>query len=252
MTDKTPPNMRVLKILEVISSSSKPLTPTEINLQLNWPKQSLHRLCQSLTQEGFLIKQGKRLFSSKRLTELCNGLSQHAVGSIVRHQIMINIARDSGETVNFVRPETRGMIYADRVESNWAFRVLLPIGTHVPFHCTASGKTFLASLPAAKRRNFLNCLELTRHTEKTLTDFVSLERELKKVSKYGFAIDEEEYHRDMVAIAVPVRDNKGRYIAALAIHGPKQRFPVETAIGRLDLLRASAIKISESFQLQGC
>ena len=41
--------------------------------------------------------------------------------------------------------------FADRVETDWPFRVLLPVGTHVPFHCTASGKTYLASLPAANR-----------------------------------------------------------------------------------------------------
>ncbi len=44
----------------------------------------------------------------------------------------------------------------------------------------------------------------------------------------------------MIAIAVPVVDDKGRYIAAIAIHGPKQRFDESAAMQHLDtLLQAS-------------
>ena len=57
------------------------------------------------------------------------------------------------------------MNYIDRVETNWAFRVALPIGTQMPFHCTASGKLFMASLPAARRRAFLSSLNASADTE---------------------------------------------------------------------------------------
>ena len=143
MTNSTAPNLRILRIFEVIADAGQPMTPTEINEQLDWPKQSLHRLCQTLIAEGYLVKQARRLHPTKRLLGLAAGLTQHAAGQTTRHQILQNIARETGETVNFVRPEIKGMIYADRVETNWPFRVLLPVGTHVPFHCTASGKPIL-------------------------------------------------------------------------------------------------------------
>ena len=59
MSDATPPNLRILKIFEIISDAGRPLTPTEINEQLCWPKQSLHRLCQTLIIEGYLVKQAR-------------------------------------------------------------------------------------------------------------------------------------------------------------------------------------------------
>jgi hypothetical protein len=126
MTDSTAPNLRILRIFEVIADAGRPLTPTEINEQLDWPKQSLHRLCQTLIAEGYLVKQARRLHPTKRLLGLAAGLTQHAAGQTTRHQILQNIARETGETVNFVRPEIKGMIYADRVETNWPFRILLP------------------------------------------------------------------------------------------------------------------------------
>ena len=52
---------------------------------------------------------------------------------IARHQILQDVAATVGETVNFVVPEDAGMSYFDRVETDWPFRVQLPVGTHVLF-----------------------------------------------------------------------------------------------------------------------
>jgi DNA-binding IclR family transcriptional regulator len=139
------------------------------------------------------------------------------------------------------------MIYADRVETNWPFRVLLPVGTHVPFHCTASGKTYLASLPAAKRRTLLASLDLRAYTSCTHRSIDTLEDELLRVSKNGYALDMEEFHEGMIAIAVPVLDSHRRYVAALGMHGPKQRFDLDNALNRQSLLVASAKIISQTF-----
>ncbi len=42
-------------------------------------------------------------------------------------------------TCNIATPDRDGMVYIDRVETKWPLRIQLPIGTTVPFHCTASG-----------------------------------------------------------------------------------------------------------------
>ena len=247
LANTTPPNLRILRIFEVIAEANRPLTPSEINENLGWPKQSLHRLCQTLIAEGYLVKQARRLHPTKRLLVFAAGITQRAAGQTARHQILLNIARETGETVNFVRPEIRGMFYADRVETNWPFRVNLPIGSHVPFHCTASGKTYLASLVPKKRRTMLDSLDLRPFTPTTHTSTKSLGKELEKIAKQGYALDNEEFHEGMVAIAVPVFDSRRRYVAALGTHGPRQRFSIEDAILRRDLLINSSKLISQTF-----
>ena len=192
MSDTTPPNLRILKIFEVIADAGRPLTPTEINEQLCWPKQSLHRLCQTLIIEGYLVKQARRLHPTKRLLVLAAGLTQHAAGQTTRHQILQNIARETGETVNFVRPEIKGMFYADRVETDWAFRIQLPIGTNVPFHCTASGKCFLSSLNKRERNGILSSLKLEALTKKTHVTIEALLQELNQIKK--------EFHFSMILL----------------------------------------------------
>ena len=245
MTEQVPPNLRAIRILEVLSESPAPPTPTELNGQLGWPKQTVHRLCQTLIEAGILEKHDRRLYPGRRANLLATGLADRAAGRIGCHQLLRQVARESGETVNFARPEPRGMGYVDRVETNWAFRVALPIGTHVPFHCTASGKLYMASLPAARRRSFLGSLALTPLTPNTFTDVGKLEAELAEIRRRGFSLDREEFHEGMVAIAVPVTDEMGRFYAALAIHGPMQRFSLDDAIAKFDLLKDHAARIGD-------
>ena len=118
------------------------------------------------------------------------------------------------------------MNYLDRIETNWPFRVQLPVGTNVPFHCTASGKCFMASLSKAARYRFVLGLNLEKLTDKTFINSEELLIELEKIAKQGYAIDDEEFMDGMRAISVPVTDNTGRFVAALAFHGPSQRLSV--------------------------
>ena len=238
MEERIPTNLRTLLILEVLGQSDRPLSPTEINHEIGLPKQTIHRLCTKLEQEGFLAREtdGKKLRPTRRARLMASGILHSSRDHIARHQVMQRVAEDVGETVNFVVPDSGGMIYIDRIETDWPFRVQLPVGTHVPFHCTASGKTFLASLSPKARLAMVRSLRLQSLTPNTLCTDAALLAELKQVAKLGYAIDREEFVEGMVAIAVPILDERGRYAASLAFHGPAQRLTIEDAVARKQIL----------------
>ena len=246
MAERIPPNLRVVHVLEVLAEAGRPLTPTELNGQLKWPKQTIHRLCQTMIENGLLERHDKRLQVTPRTMEMAASISRLAINRTICHQILVRIAQEVGETINFVRPEKLGMIYVDRVETNWPFRIMLPVGTHVPFHCTASGKTFLASLPKLRRNQIIESLNLEAHTSQTHTTVDALEAELQAIRRNGFALDREEFYTGMVAIAVPVTDGAGRYFAALGCHGPAQRFSLVDAEARKSLLLPASKEILAS------
>ena len=224
------------------------MTATEINEQLGLPKQTVHRLCKTLEEEGYLTRYGTSLKfqASRRLRNLGAGLLNHSRRHIARHQILQEVSTQVGETVNFAVPSDAGMSYADRVETDWAFRIQLPVGTDVPFHCTASGKCFLSSLAPKPKASLLATLPLTKKTENTHTTIESLRADLNQVKKQGFALDREEFIESMVAIAVPVTDTQGRFMGALAFHGPTQRISIDYAMDKLPLLKRSADMITEA------
>ncbi|MDW4500014.1 IclR family transcriptional regulator [Sulfitobacter sp. D35] len=245
---RIPTNLRTLLILEVLGKSDRALTATEINASIGLPKQTVHRLCATLEANGFIARQGnsRHYQVARRLRELGSGLLHNSRDHIARRQILLDVAREVRETVNYVVPEESGMRYLDRVETDWAFRIQLAVGTNVPFHCTASGKCFLASLAPGQRERFVGALDLKRMTAATHTQPAPLLQELLQIAKLGYALDREEFLDGMIAIAVPVTDPSGRFVAALAFHGPTQRMSIEEAIERREMLGLAARRLSDA------
>ena len=235
-------------MMEVVGGSPEALTPAEIGRQMGLSKQTVHRLCRTLIEEGFLVRDERQrgLRPGRRMRLLASGALHASAVHVARHQVLAALAQTVGETVNFVVPEDRGMVYQDRVETDWPFRIQLPVGTHVPFHCTASGKAYLASLPRAERQRLVHVMQLDRMTPSTVTDPAALLAELNEISRKGYALDREEFIEGMVAIAVPVFDGAKRYCASLAFHGPTQRITLEDAVARRDLLFETSAKLSHT------
>jgi DNA-binding IclR family transcriptional regulator len=246
--ERVPTNLRNLVILEKIGENSGPVSPAELARQVGLSKQTVHRLCNTLLDEGFLVRAegNKGLRPGRRARMLASGILNSSSSHIARHQVLMELAEKVGETVNFVVPEDRGMTYIDRVETDWAFRIQLPVGTHVPFHCTASGKTYLASIPKAERRRLVHVMNLEPMTENTVCDPDALLAELALIAKQGYALDREEFIEGMVAISVPVVDNSGRYTASVAFHGPVQRISIEGAVATKTLMQDAAEKLTRT------
>nr|WP_276320894.1 IclR family transcriptional regulator C-terminal domain-containing protein [Aliiroseovarius marinus] len=137
------------------------------------------------------------------------------------------------------------MRYLDRVETDWAFRIQLPIGTNVPFHCTASGKCFLASLPTRQQESLVENLNLKAMTKQTHVSADTLLEELADIRRQKYSLDSEEFLDGMIALAVPVTDANGRFIASIAMHGPTQRLSQDLLVSQVDLIQNAASRLSK-------
>jgi len=247
-SDKTiPTNLRLLLLLEEIARVGVPLTPTAANDVLGLPKPTVHRLFHRLEEEGFLQRDidGRSYSAGQRLRKMSvNVLSSSRVRT-VRLAVLNALTEDVGETCNIATPDRDGMVYLDRVETKWPLRIQLPIGTTVPFHCTASGKMYLSSLAPRLLSKFLSAAILDQHTTKTLTDPAALQAEIELTRKRGYSTDDEEFMDGMVAIAVPIRDDHDRLMSTLSVHAPTQRVSVADLEQNLDRFTQAAADLSE-------
>lgn len=244
MTDddsRVPTSLRGLLILEALALSERPLRLSELGATLGLPKQTAHRLCTALQREGFLEREPDgRYAPGARLKALAPAVLLPDHRRIARRKILERVSSALGETCNLVVPEPEGMTYVDRIETHWPLRIQLPVGSHVPFHCTASGKMYLASLGKTAQRRLLGALDLERCAANTFTDPAALRRELRTIAERGYSTDNEEMIDGMVALAVPVRDGDGRFLAALAVHGPLPRLSLDKAGRHLALMKSAA------------
>lgn len=229
--DRIPTNMRMILILETLAGAGRPLSVAELGETVDLPKPTLHRLCTTLEEDGFLIRDsiGGRLRPARRTRLMASGLLMASQLHIARRMVLTGLAAELRETCNFVVPGESGMTYLDRVDTPWPLRYQLPIGAEVPFHCTASGKLFLASHDEAGRERLLRAMVPSAEGPNAITDLNRLRDELDAIREAGYSWDNEEFMAGMVAIATPVLDPDGRFAAALAFHAPIQRVGFEEA-----------------------
>ncbi len=240
--DKIPPNLRALRIMEILADAGRPLSVAEINEHLGLPKATVHRLCSTLEASGFLARDTHRgrLRPARRLRRIGGGVLATSRMHVARHAVMERVARHIGETLNLAVPEEQGMSYVDRVDTQWPLRFQLPIGSHVPFHCTASGKLFLSAYGDPELAVVLRALELTSEGPNCITRADTLLREIQTIRGRGHSFDNEEFMAGMIAAAVPVRTPSGGFFGALAFHAPLQRMSLGQAAGHLGTLSCGA------------
>lgn len=244
-----PTNLRLLLLLEEVARRGVAVRPVQLIEALGLPKPTIHRLLQTAEAEGFLQRDldGVSYGPGPRLRSLSVNTVSSEHMRTARLAILKDVAEEIGETCNLATPDREGMTYLDRVETKWPLRIQLPVGTQVPFHCTASGKMYLSSLRLSALKGVLSALPLDRKTDKTFVSPETLLEELKQTHQRGYSTDDEEFMAGMAAIAVPIPDNQGRLMATLSVHAPVQRHSLSEIKGFLPALRRAADKLADLY-----
>lgn len=245
-SEKSSRSVRTLEVIEAIASADRPMTVVDLMEPTGFPKATLHRQCNLLEQEGFIRQDinGRGYVIGHRMRKLAHLTLATTAEHTYRHGILSTVSQEIGETCNIVIPLGIEMFYSDRVETKWPLRHQLPIGSNVPVHCTASGKLYLSSLPKNQCATLVSVLPLEKFTDNTLVQPDDLLKAIDHIRKDQVGIDDEEFVDGMVAVAVPINDNKGRMVAALAFHAPAVRMDITKARTYLPILRKAALALS--------
>lgn len=236
---------RTLNLLRAVAAGGRAVSLADLASELQLPKATAHRLCAQLLDTGFLGRDAdERYFVvGPVLRRLALDTLNHDSVRGLRHEVLSWLVGEVGETCNFTTLDGASVLYLDRVEAPWPWRLTLDTGAHVPLHCTASGKLFLALMPARQREVFLAQLPLRRLTATTITDAKQLRSECETIAANGYSVDRGEFIPGLIAVAVPVLDGHGQARAAVAVHAPEARMNLDTALTKLPTLRDAAARM---------
>jgi hypothetical protein len=92
---------------------------------------------------------------------------------------------------------------------------------------------------------FIDALQQAQTTDADEQD------ELDRIARRGYSIDQQEYAAGLNCLSVPVLDDNGQCIAAVAVHAPTARLSMNEALKKIDRLRWAASAISATLQNQG-
>lgn len=96
-------------------------------------------------------------------------------------------------------------------------------GRMVPIYCTSSGRALLFDHDREAVSRLLSGVEFRELRPGTVRNIEELQESISYARKRGYALGDEEFEFGLVGAAAPVRDFKGRLVAALNISAPKFR-----------------------------
>jgi DNA-binding IclR family transcriptional regulator len=234
---------RVLDVLLLFQESWPELTAEEICELIDAPRSTTYRYIRVLRNKGFLEKSatgGYRL--GPRLLQLGRIARSRLDISDIALPVMEDIARQTRETILLTRLFGDSAVCVERIEGPQTVRISFEIGQVQPLHGGASSKILLAFVDEDRWDEYLTS-GLERFTEYTITEPEALKEQLREIRRQGYCDSESEVDLGARAVAVPIKDTRGRVVAGLSTAGPVFRMDDDTVDQHLTLLRSGASTI---------
>ena len=216
---------RMMKLLDVLAGHPEPLGLKQVAQYTGLHPSTAHRILSAMAADRIVdrVEPGSYRLGM-RLLELGNLVKSRINVREMALPVMRELHAQIGETVNLSVRHDDEIVYVERTSSGRsAMRVVHVIGARAPLHITAAGKLFLLEEGFPKLREYAKRTGLSAHTRNTLTSLPTLERELERIQRQGWAADAEEAELGVRCVAAAVRDDAGHLIAALSISSPADR-----------------------------
>jgi len=216
---------KAFAVFDVLLEHKFPMSMSEISERLDFYPSTVHRILDTLKFGGYVEQNpnSQKYQLGLKLLEL--GMAKINQIDLVKEAkpFLRDLAKKCDETVHLAILEDDNVLYLAKEESSQTIRMISYVGKRAPLHCTGLGKVLLANLPLRDRDKIIDRIELFRLTNNTITDKGKLREELDMIKEKEFALDREENERDVLCIAAPVRDYKGRVVAAVSVSSPIYR-----------------------------
>ena len=240
---------RAMNLLELLASSRRGLTLSELSRKLRIPKSTTYYLVYTLVTRGYVQRTGSGQYSlGFRFADVASASTAGLNLSVLAKPHLRQIAARLNLTALLAVLGGAEAVIIGKVTwardgdgggGAW-------VGRHLDLHCTAQGKALIAHFPDDELDQLLNGRELAGFTSKTVLSLTALKAHLAEVRANGYAVNDEEHALGVRAVAAPVVDSWGVVVAAISVRGSIQQVPS----ARLRELGGEMVRAARELSLQ--
>jgi DNA-binding IclR family transcriptional regulator len=217
---------RAAAILRLLSGRTRRLGVVDLAGELGLPKGTVHGLLRTLQHVGF-VEQDEETGKYQLGAALLHMGSSYLDGNELRTRALNwsdSLAARTHESVRIGTLHEGQVLIVHHVFRPDDSMQTLDVGALLPAHASALGKVLLADHPYVAGELARDGLEA--FTPATITEPETLERELERVRKRGWAADIGELVNGQVSCAAPIIDRRGVTVGAMGVSGPPDRLLV--------------------------
>ena len=237
---------RGLSVIRAFDADHAEMTLSDIARRTGLTRATSRRFLLTLVELGY-VKSDERLFTlTAKVLELgFSYLSALTLPEIAQPHLE-QLAASIHESTSASVLDGADIVYVARVPTRRIMSVRINIGTRFPAYATSMGRVLLAAFSPEELEAHLTNPDFESLTSHTITSRATLETELAKVRKQGYAIVDQELEVGLRSIAVPIRHATGTVIAAINVSTTATSHTLESIEQNLlPALRLAAQRISE-------
>lgn len=237
--------LRCFQVLELLAEEPFELGVSDIAEVLSMPRASVHRLCTTLVEGGFVehVPAHKRYRLTPKSLWVGSGYLRHSAIYRAAFFPMQGLGKQITGTVQLGVFSEGKVLFIHSVGYPGSTSAFADVGLRRALHATASGKLFLADMPLDKVEQLMSH-GVEKYTERTTVSFARMRQELVRVAAKGYAVNDEELLPGYLVLAAPVLDSKRRTVGAISITLPVDHTRREQETAYLALLLDAAHKTS--------
>ena len=242
---------KAFRILEILCEEGE-MSLSRLSKKTDLKKSNVHRLLATLIYLGYAKKDSATSLYSPTLKvfEIGNAILNRIELQPIVRPFLQELGRKFHETINLAVLDRWEVICIDKVESSESLRTDIKVGTRVPAYSTASGKILLANLTEPQMNDFLKHRKLVPLTKNTIRSLEQLRKVLTQIHVQGYGIDDEEFSEGIRCIAAPIKNSRGKVIAAISIAGPSIRMTHEKLAQLKEPILNTAKEVSKKLGYQ--
>jgi len=224
---------RGLQVIEAFEGSTDGLSVADISRRTGLSRAAVRRLLITLELLGYAGSDGRFYRLKTRVMRLgFSYLSSNSLATLAQ-PILAHVIELVHESSSVGVLEDDHIVYVARASAKRVMSVGLSVGSRLPAFCTSMGRVLLSGLSDQDLSAYLDRIELTAVTPRTIVDKALLFDVIRQVRVEGFALNDEELELGHRSIAVPVRTRQGTMVAGMNIGLHAARVTVAEMIHRL-------------------
>lgn len=208
---------RGLAVIRAFSALNPRMTLSEVAKQTGLTRATARRFLHTLVALGYTATNGREFWLRPRVLELGYAyLSSISLPELATPHLKHFVDRvDESSSVSVLDGDE--IVYVARVPTRRIMTVAISVGTRFPAYATSMGRVLLAGQPPERVDELLAAATIDQLTPNTLTTVGKLRAEIGRIRKQGWAMVDQELELGLRSIAAPIRDTRGRTIAAVNV-----------------------------------
>ena len=206
-----------LAVIEAFGQTAARLTVSDAARLTNITRAAARRCLLTLTELGYLAHDGKYFQPTPRMLRLGVAYLDTASLPALAQPHLISARDRLAESVSLAVWQDGWAVFVARAEAERLVSTGVRVGARLPAHCSATGKVLLAGLGEDEIAAYLTLGGWPKRTVHTLVTAEEIAQAVRAAGADGFATSDEELELGMRAMAVPVRDARGRTVAAMSV-----------------------------------